>query len=128
MVEDVDDEFDRRDYPRVFDLRNLCGDIRWDKAEARDAADLMIRFLGPGDRLVLLGTRVRRAFGVPETRVGTPHVAGGVRLYPVPHPSGLCRAYNDPAVRRAVGLLLSNLWRVSHAELRRPAEDARGLG
>ena len=115
MVEAVDAEFDRRDFARVFDLRNLCGE-RWDDEEASDKAAHLVRYLVDLESpLVLLGTRVRRTFRLPEIAPGDSFVIRGLRFYPVPHPSGLCRAYNDPAVRRAVGGLLSNLWRSSHA-------------
>lgn len=82
---------------------NLCRG-RWDRARARQRALLIARRGGP---IVLLGTRVAAAFGVPYR----PFRRDG-RLLVLPHPSGLCRAWNDPqsAPRARRALRRLELW------------------
>lgn len=85
---------DERRYLRAFDRVNLC-DGAWDAAEARANAE---RLLGLGKPLVLLGSKVCRAFGAtftPETLFTVRELAPGVNAAVLPHPSGRCRAWND---------------------------------
>lgn len=49
--------------------------------------------LGEFDRVVLCGTRVQRAFGY-NARLGDVWRDG--QMCGIPHPSGRCRAWNDP--------------------------------
>lgn len=62
--------------------------------------------------LVLLGRKTASAFGLRPTdyawceRVKSPF---GPTCYVIPHPSGLCREYNDPKMRKRVGKLVARL-------------------
>lgn len=99
-----------RSYLRRFDRVNLCGP-RWTMVEARlNAGSILNRASElcavPGPRyVVMLGARVSLAFqrecgpawrGVSFAPF-TAHTAGGPTLVCLPHPSGLSRAWNDPA-------------------------------
>src|SRR5262245_53354363 len=92
-------------YASLLDRRNLCRRL-WDDPTAVATAKSLRQSLTRGDRVVLLGHKVRRAMGVPNVRS---MVEDGVRFYCVPHPSGLCRAYNRAQTRRRVGALLVRL-------------------
>jgi uracil-DNA glycosylase len=86
--------YDRANLVEAFPGRLAKGDA-FPIGEARRTAAL-IRALGPR-RLVLLGSGVARAFGVVE---GAPALRW-FRLGPheaaiCPHPSGVCRWWNDP--------------------------------
>lgn len=96
-----------RDYLRAYDRQNLCAGS-WDPREAARSAEVVLR--GPGRVVVGLGVRVRKALGVADLAVGQTRIAGRVTVAALPHPSGLCRDWNDPvtlarvrAVLRAVG-------------------------
>lgn len=85
----------RAQYLERYDRANLVADGRWSVPAARVAA-AAIRASGR-ERLVLLGRRVAKAFGVdapPFTVVRL--FRGGSRAAVIPHPSGLCRAWNEP--------------------------------
>ena len=79
------------DYVAAFERRNLCGMV-WDTRRAREEA---VRIeAGPHRVLVLLGSKVRAAFGVrrdPFTVDVTPTERVYVHL---PHPSGRSREWH----------------------------------
>jgi uracil-DNA glycosylase len=102
-----------------FEIRNLLpywpgpasgkGD-RFSSAEARARAEGELRYLAAGDRLLLLGKGVQKAFGVS----GDPCTSTEIRLrgrgqaapasltaYLLPHPSGVNLWWNDPENREA---------------------------
>lgn len=83
-----------REYLRGFERVNLCPAGPWSAKVARDAAD---RLHGDhhltGQPLVLLGAKVAAAFGFAYLQFV--EVEPGVLV--LPHPSGRCRAWNDPA-------------------------------
>ncbi len=87
------------DYSRLLAKLNLCAG-RWSTPAARRRARLVLETGAAPRVLVLLGQRVRDAFGAPDFyRVG---VVGEKLVATLPHPSGLCRLWNDPgAVGRA---------------------------
>ena len=95
-----------RDYLRTFpDRRNLfTGSAKWSAPGARDAADEVLRTAPLGAVLVLLGAKVAAAFGVDyRTTLFLPRMAHVGTDVPrrrvvlvLPHPSGLCREWNDP--------------------------------
>lgn len=58
-----------------------------------------------GQRVILCGTLVREAFGVPSWWTLVDH--DGVRAVAIPHPSGLTRAYNDEKARVATRAALA---------------------
>jgi len=114
---------DVRTYVRVFRRVNLCRRT-WRLAEAREqAAKVGLEALRAGRMpMVLLGARVAQAFRVPYApfaegvwfaqgeAISVPYVS-------LPHPSGLCRAWNEPGAyeraRAAVARLVGQEGRVS---------------
>jgi hypothetical protein len=85
-------------YLRLFDRRNLCP-MEWSAPVARAQAE-NIRAEGR-EHVVLLGAKVARAFGFDYAPF-----TGSKHFYLLPHPSGLCRVWNEPdAVQRARQLL-----------------------
>jgi hypothetical protein len=94
-------------YHAAFDRRNLCR-YAWDAAEARKLAGFLRHFFRDGQRVVLLGQRVRQSFDVPDGV--SPHVERGVVYYVIPHPSGHCLWYNSANNRSHVGKLLVELY------------------
>lgn len=87
----------RETYFRRFARHNLCVE-KWRSDAAFDVTkDLLEEY--PTGVFVLLGKKVQGVFG---SRFGlrldtmTTHVAGGQFLVSLPHPSGLCRVWNDP--------------------------------
>lgn len=98
----------RADYLREFDRTNLCRG-NWSREEAMAAAmSILVERAGTA-RLVLLGSQVCSAFGVPLVPFT---VADGVLLR-LPHPSGRCRLWNDGGsflrARAAVAAFLPHL-------------------
>lgn len=91
-------ELDRRDYLNRFDRVNLCPS-RWSVREARASAERIRAEDCPA--VVLLGAKVAGAFGLdfrPFTvvRSGLGECDDGRRFVILPHPSGLCRIWNEP--------------------------------
>jgi hypothetical protein len=80
------------DYLTKFDRINLCSES-WNDSEARELARKVRR---PGRRLVLLGRRVARIFGLGGLEFFQRIEKDGVVFFLLPHPSGLCRVWNDP--------------------------------
>lgn len=96
----------KREYLRRFERENLCGG-EWTIGEARLSAMRLIR---RGLPLILLGSKVCKAFGVdyvPFTHLEMiATFDGSCECFVLPHPSGRSRAWNDPeAVRRTRALL-----------------------
>lgn len=88
----------RTAYCDAFERRNLLEQSKWSAPAARIAAAAMREEM-KGAPAILLGAKVCKAFGydfVPFMRCERePFVL-------LPHPSGLCRLWNDPAsIRRA---------------------------
>lgn len=69
----------------------------WDARLAVRVAAL-VAVKGGFNRIILLGRRVTDAF-FTRTPLGVSFLSGGVSYLTLPHPSGRCRAYNDPAER-----------------------------
>lgn len=87
------------EYLEKFDRVNLCNGP-WDIGEAKIAVQLL-----RNEKLILLGGKVARAFGILGRPVLTPLVLGfnpPRRAMIVPHPSGLNHWYSDPANRESV--------------------------
>jgi hypothetical protein len=105
----------RQNYLDTFERRNLVvGD--WDRDTARKSADLFYaEFWGSRRTIVLLGEEVRRAFCHPPLLLH-PQDIGGSTWRQVPHPSGRNRWYNGSENRKAVGLLLEELYAAYHKE------------
>jgi|WetSurMetagenome_2_1015567.scaffolds.fasta_scaffold77311_4 hypothetical protein len=72
---------------------NLCTGKWSDEAAASEVTRLVRSKIFDERALILLGTRVRRAFEVVGVRLPGPFVAAG-RVASLPHPSGRCRLWN----------------------------------
>lgn len=96
------------DYLRAFDRVNLVPLREWDEEVARRRAPGMLREM-EGREVVVLGTRVRAALGVPPLLVH-PQDHAGATYRQLPHPSGRCLWYNDPENRRIAAVLLEELY------------------
>jgi len=88
------------EYVRRFDRVNLCG-WDWKMKEARAKADEILADVIRLDlTAVLCGAKVAKAFGLTSVTAEEParlhHNVGGGLLVLIPHPSGLCRYWNDP--------------------------------
>lgn len=86
-------------YLRAFDRVNLCTG-KWSLPRAREEADRLIET--PRKAIVLLGTKVKSAFGVTGPAFDVERRPNGMVLVILPHPSGLCREWGKPgAIDRA---------------------------
>lgn len=94
------------DYLRSFERINLCTG-KWDAAEAMSREMEIAN--SPKTTLVLLGKKVAAAFGFSG---GTSFRIEGVYDHAavlLPHPSGLCRVWNDLLSVRAARALLTEV-------------------
>lgn len=85
-----------REYLQLTDRVNLCAEA-WDEAEARLKALEILTTWPRNSGVVLLGRRAERVFGWVYPRYEVRRVEPGLFLLALPHPSGLCREWNDPA-------------------------------
>ncbi len=98
----------KTEYLRRFDRVNLCRS-HWDLNEARGVVHQVMR---ERDKIVLLGSKVRYAFAMEDqqyfTRLTETLVDGQppTTFYVLPHPSGRCRAWDDPRSTEQARLLL----------------------
>ena len=84
---------------------NLC-EPAWSEKLARVTAERVLNRSGwDWDLIVMLGARVKKAFGVPKMEAFT---AQGV-LVALPHPSGLCRQWNEPGAPARARQLLARV-------------------
>jgi len=96
----------RSDTYRALHRVNLCAG-RWSMRAAREKAGLLTSAdpSRPWDVVVMLGRKVASAFGYRGDFFGVvrPREVPGLQgkpeptLVSLPHPSGLCRVWNDPA-------------------------------
>lgn len=87
---------DPHDYIRRFDRRNLCPQ-EWSMRVAREAAEQLMS-TSAGRTIVLLGSKVCSAFDVSFEPNNILNNLGSSRFVILPHPSGLCRLWNQPGV------------------------------
>lgn len=83
---------DGQSYDRIIKV-NLCG-RRWDRGEAMRSVGEVVR-VHAGRVVVALGRKVASAMG-HEGPQFTARVVGKTVVVHLPHPSGRCRAWNDP--------------------------------
>jgi hypothetical protein len=79
-------------YERDYDRVNLSPGTLWDTEEARKRTWQVVRGY---DRIVLLGVRVRLAFGFNQANTLDAAVINGQRFLMLPHPSSRSRWWND---------------------------------
>lgn len=98
-------------YLELFDRFNLCRG----PYNAMEAAHAATYLASRGRQCILLGRKVCSAFGAnyaPFT-VRKAVKCGGVNVLVLPHPSGRCRAWNDPEsfelARLAIGRFIPEL-------------------
>lgn len=94
----------KRKYLEIFERLDLCGE-RWSIRVARAAAEQVIAAAPPA--VIMCGAKVSQAFGV-KYHPCTVHDFGYQRtiLVCIPHPSGLSRAWHDPAMAGNVRAIL----------------------
>lgn len=117
-------EVTREEYVAAFDRVNLVVGP-WDATVARREVDLLVASGALECRTaVLLGRSVQDAFGWRRREsldsevcsMTTGHGAAySTTLVALPHPSGMCRWYNDPENRRRAGVVLADLFAQSVA-------------
>jgi hypothetical protein len=140
------------EYHRLLDKANLC-DGKWSAKAARERLASLVDARAPGGVVVLLGARVRSVarrflrerFPRDAQRVdyetdffSSLKVGSGpeYRIYVgLPHPSGLCRAWNEPGSVTRARRLLTMLapwvaWGTCEGELppSRPARELSDAG
>jgi hypothetical protein len=112
----------RREYLKLSRV-NLCVG-RWSARYARESADKVLRRPESCDPIVMLGRKVAKAFADASNELEVSPFCGGFdgrwgnHLISLPHPSGLCRAWNEPgAFGRARELLREACPEVQWGEL-----------
>lgn len=99
--------FSERDYLEGYTRRNLLSSENY--VGDRFNYSLMVSAL-KGRRVVMLGQKVPKLLGIMGVTFDlVPRVGDGFTYYVIPHPSGLCREYNDPIMRQRVGDLVYKL-------------------
>lgn len=88
----------RRLYMKHFDRANLCNG-KWSIREARAQVNRLLK--RQPKKIVLLGSKVCSAFGLTfipfkQQKYITPELKSSVDVVILPHPSGLCRIWNEP--------------------------------
>lgn len=106
-----------REYLAAFDRVNLMPEGRWPAVAWREsAAALTVRY--PAVPIIMLGGVVARAFGRSSQALWT--MDG--RFVRVPHPSGRCREWHDPASASRLRDLVLPLIGASPDQVRLDAE------
>lgn len=119
----------QHDYLRAFERRNLLSRREWSARDARAAATELTPLLYLR-RVVVLGASTAKALELRRREWGAwttatdcdPGLFGNVKVVQLPksfdycvlpHPSGRCREYNDPAMRELAGRTLWELYRMA---------------
>ena len=97
-------------YVDRFDRFNLVTGEEWNVKEAALGAQSLLGTL-QDRKVVICGKAVAKAFDLkqPDFSLQKKH-QHGFDYWVIPHPSGLCREYNDPFTVRRVGDLLLALY------------------
>ncbi len=97
----------RYTYRQSFEFVNLCDGQVWDVGAARAKYEAL-ESAWAGRRVVLCGLAVLGVLRLARPPAGLlwARTARDLTWCYVPHPSGLCREYNNPLVRLCVGLRL----------------------
>ncbi len=97
------------DRTNVFRVRRAAG--KWSSRLAAVAAEDMVARFDGRPSVVLLGKKVGSAFGFDPRSYSTlsQRNVNGVEVTVIPHPSGLNRVWNDPAVSEHVAGVMTRL-------------------
>lgn len=95
----------RAEYCRLTERRNLLNARDWDPVAARRGLQELEVVL-QGRRVVVLGATARAVMWLPATTPGRWQRGPNYEWCYLPHPSGLCRDYNDPLMRLLAGLVV----------------------
>ncbi len=105
------------EYEESFDRYNLLDEEVFDPSKFTIEREKFILDKLASRVVVMCGTNVPRALRLEYTGFNlkpTPAIIPGIEksftYYVIPHPSGLCREYNDPEMRSKVGKLLLMLY------------------
>ncbi len=99
------------EYEAGFDRYNLLNEEVFDPTLFTKERKAQVLGLLNDRVVVMCGTNVPRVLGL--TWIGfdlKAHICTDFVYYVIPHPSGLCREYNDPDMRSRVGNLLLMLY------------------
>lgn len=100
----------RLSYMRAFERINLLNSRTWSPLRARAQNENLWSSLRGRRRVVVLGNAVKDVLWLSRVPYLRWTVTDDVRWCLLPHPSGLCRLYNDELVRVAVGMRLEELY------------------
>lgn len=105
------------EYANCFERYNLVTGKEWDARAAVFGAQSLLSNL-QNRKVVICGKAVAKAFDLkkPDFSLYKRH-QHGFDYWIIPHPSGLCREYNDPFNVSRVGDLLLELYKESKREL-----------
>lgn len=90
-------KLDEDTYFSTFQRRNVLSERRWSVPKARAGAATLLADVASGDALVLCGSKVSAAFGLPYEALRT-DVSSGRTMLIIPHPSGLNRQWAQPGL------------------------------
>ena len=98
----------RKGYMDGFERMNLLNSRTWSRSAAKAAAE-NFPSLYAGRTIVVFGEQVRSALELPKMLIH-PVQMNGCTWRQLPHPSGLCRWYNDPECAGLAAILLEELY------------------
>lgn len=99
----------RSEFRRSLEFVNLCDSRIWDPIAARRKYEAL-ESGWEGRRVVLLGGAVLGVLNLQRPSSAALWCSrAGYEWCSLPHPSGLCREYNNPFARRVTGLRLEEL-------------------
>lgn len=108
MLNDARPDVSPSMYRTGFERRNMLDSKEWDRSAAQ-AYSNTLRIGLRGREVVVFGEEVRRVVGLAKVIIH-PQTVEGVVWRCLPHPSGRCLWYNDPACRMLAGLLLAEMY------------------
>lgn len=115
-------DISRLDYINGFERVNLLNSVKWSKADAwAEAEHFPSRYRGR--TIVVLGEAVREALELPKVLIH-PVRRYGCTWRQIPHPSGLCRWYNDPECAELAAIMLAELYEKGRATWERGSTSA----
>ena len=104
----------RKGYMAAYERRNVLHAQTWSRTEARRAGGALLAGLG-NRRLIVLGVQTLAALQLERASWCEWRPYGGLldtlEYCLLPHPSGLCREYNDATLRASAGCVLLNEYR-----------------